>query len=136
MEAIAAQLRRFAESRARRADMTATVHAEGDRYAVLPSAHALQLYRIGEEAVQNAVKHSGACTISVRVIARDGHAAVVVRDDGVFRPPVTVAGDGAPSGFGMRTMRERAAALDGSLDVDTREGTVVQVRAPLVGRAD
>ena len=131
VEGLAAQLRRFAEARARRAGMHAAVHAEGDRYAALPSAHALQLYRIGQEAVQNAVKHSGGATLSVRVTARDGRATVEVADDGTFRPPVPVTGDGAPSGFGMSTMRDRAAGLGGSLDVATEAGTTVRASVPL-----
>jgi signal transduction histidine kinase len=131
VEGLAAQLRRFAEARARRAGMHAAVHAEGDRYGALPSAHALQLYRIGQEAVQNAVKHSGGSTVSVRVAACDGRAVVEVTDDGTFRPPVPVAGDCAPSGFGMTTMRDRAVGLGGSLDVATEAGTTVRASVPL-----
>ena len=131
IEALAAQLRRFAESRARRAGMHAAVHAEGDRFAALPAPHALQLYRIGQEAVQNAVKHSGGTAISVRVHACDGRATIVVGDDGAFRPAVRVSGDGAPSGFGMSTMRDRAASLGGSLDLTTEAGTTVTASIPL-----
>jgi len=131
VEALAAQLRRFAEAQTGRAGMHAAVTAGGDRYATLPSAHALQLYRIGQEAVQNAVKHSGGRAISVRVLARDGRVVLRVEDDGAFRPPVAVPGDGAPSGFGMRTMRERAEGLGGTLDVATEAGTAVEVSVPL-----
>ncbi|PAP76790.1 sensor histidine kinase [Rubrivirga marina] len=131
VEGLAAQLRRFAEARARRAGMHAAVHAEGDRYAALPAAHALQLYRIGQEAVQNAVKHSGGTAVSVRVVVCGGRVDLVVTDDGTFRTPVPVAGDGAPSGFGMSTMRDRAAGLGGSLDLDTEAGTTVTASVPL-----
>ncbi len=133
VEGLAAQLRRFAESRAGRAGMHAAVTAEGDRYATLPSAHALQLYRIGQEAVQNAVKHSGGRAVSVQLVARGGRVVLRVEDDGAFRPPVPVSGDGAPSGFGMRTMRERAEGLGGSLDVDTARGVTVEASVPLDG---
>lgn len=131
IEGLAAQLRRFAEARARRSGLHASVRAEGDRFAVLPSAHALQLYRIGQEAVQNAVKHSGGQTLSIRVLARDGHVRVIVRDDGAFRPTVTAPGDGAPSGFGLETMKERAASLGGTLVLDTGRGTTVDASVPL-----
>ena len=131
VEGLAGQLRRFAEARAQRAGMHAAVQVEGDRYTALPSALALHLYRIGQEAVQNAVKHSGGSSVSVRVIARDGHATLVVTDDGAFRPPVSVVGDGAPSGFGMSTMRERAVSLGGSVSVETDAGTTVRASVPL-----
>ena len=131
VEGLAAQLRRFAEARARRAGLHAAVHAEGERDAALPATHALQLYRIGQEAVQNAAKHSGGRTLSIHVVARGARVVLRVADDGTFRPPVPVSGDGAPSGFGMRTMRERAEALGGTLDVSTSDGTVVEAAVPL-----
>jgi len=136
VDGFAAQLRRFADSRARRSGMEAVVRAEGERDAVLPPAVALQLYRIGQEAVQNAVKHSGGRTVTVCVAATNGAIRLRVEDDGTFRPPV--AGDGlprpaggAPSGFGLRTMRERAEALGGTLAVETAPGTAVEVTATL-----
>ena len=133
VEALAAQLRRFAEARARASGIHAAVQATGDRFAVVPSAAALQLYRVGQEAVQNAVKHSGASTISIRLASIDGRLALSVRDDGTFRPPITVTGDGAPSGFGMASMKERAAALGGSFALATEAGTEVAVEVPLGG---
>ena len=135
VEALAAQLRRFAEARARASGIHAAVQATGDRYAVVPAAAALQLYRIGQEAVQNAVKHSGAQTISVHITSADGRLGLSVRDDGAFRPPVTVLGAGAPSGFGMASMRARASALGGTLEIVTEAGTEVAVDVPLDGDA-
>lgn len=129
VDGLATQLHRFAEGRARRAGMRASVRAEGDLGAPLSATHALQLYRIGQEAVQNAIKHSGGQRIRGRVCAEDGGVVLRVEDDGAHRPPV--AADGAPSGFGMRTMRDRAEALGGSLDVATEGGTTVEVRVPL-----
>ncbi|MAQ94269.1 MAG: hypothetical protein CMM84_12170 [Rhodothermaceae bacterium] len=133
VEALAAQLRRFAEARARASGIHAAVQATGDRYAVVPAASALHLYRVGQEAVQNAVKHSGAKTISVRLTSADGRLTLSVRDDGAFRPPVTVLGDGAPSGFGMASMRERASTLGGTFDLAIEAGTEVRVDVPLDG---
>lgn len=129
VEGVAAQLRRFADGRALRSGMEAVVRAEGARDAVLPPPLALHLYRIGQEAVQNAVKHSGGRTVTICVAATDATVRLLVSDDGAFRPPV--AGDGAPSGFGMRTMRERAEAMGGALVVETALGTAVEVTAPL-----
>ncbi len=129
VDGLAAQLRRFAEDRARRVGMEAVVRADGDLDVTLPAPIALHLYRIGQEAVQNAVKHSGGRRIAVRVAASGADVRLRVEDDGTFRPPV--AGDGAPSGFGMRTMRERAEGLGGTFDVETGAGTAVDVVVPL-----
>lgn len=131
VDALATQLRRFAEARARSAGIDATVTATGERDAVVPAAAALQLYRVGQEAVQNAVKHSGAATIVVRLASADGRLALSVRDDGAFRPPVAVIADGAPSGFGMASMRERTAALGGTFDLSAEAGTEVRIDVPL-----
>ena len=69
----------------------------------------------------------------MRVTSADGRLGLAVRDDGAFRPPVT--GDGAPSGFGMASMKERAAALGGSFDLSIEAGTEVRVDVPLDGGA-
>ena len=60
-------------------------------------------------------------------------SALQFRDDGTFRPPVAVTGDGAPSGFGMASMRERASTLGGTFDLAIEAGTEVRVDVPLDG---
>lgn len=126
---LAAQLRRFAE--ARRGGLRATVNATGEHH--LPAAEALHLYRIGQEAIQNAVKHSGGERVRVDVTGRADGVELAVTDDGTFRPPVDGASVGAPSGFGMRTMRSRAEAMGGTLAVETDGGTTVRVVVPQSG---
>ena len=121
---LASQLRRFAEARVRHAGLRASVAVTGDAARVLPSAQALHLYRIGQEAIQNAVKHSGGSVVRVAVVAGEAGVELAVSDDGAFRPPV--ASEGAPSGFGMRTMRDRTEALGGRLTVETNAGTTVR----------
>jgi signal transduction histidine kinase len=79
-----------------------------------PGAAALQavVYRIVQEALTNVLRHARASTVRVRV-ARDGDAVdVEVRDDGAGAGGK--AGGGA--GQGLRGMRERAAAIGGTVE--------------------
>ncbi|MGB3543589.1 sensor histidine kinase [Rubrivirga sp.] len=124
---LARQLQRFARDSTRAAAPSATVRVEGDRDQRLDSTAALHLLRIGQEAVQNAVKHSGGDRIEVVLEAGDGRVVLEVTDDGAFQRQTPVSGDGAPSGFGMHTMRERAEALGADLEVATESGTAIRV---------
>jgi PAS domain S-box-containing protein len=70
------------------------------------------LYRIAQEAVQNALKHSGAKSIDIELAARAGDLRLSVVDDGQG-----LISASASSGLGMRTMRFRASAIGGKLSV-------------------
>lgn len=70
------------------------------------------LYRIAQEAVQNALKHSGAKSIDIELAARTGDLRLSVVDDGQG-----LISASASSGLGMRTMRFRASAIGGKLSV-------------------
>src|SRR6202453_1546809 len=69
------------------------------------------LYRIAQEAVQNALKHSGAKNIDIELWSRPGDRRLSVIDDGQG----LIAGLEKRSGLGMRTMRFRASAIGGRL---------------------
>jgi PAS domain S-box-containing protein len=69
------------------------------------------LYRIAQEAVQNALKHSGAKNIDIELWSRPGDLRLSVIDDGQG----LTAGLEKRSGLGMRTMRFRASAIGGRL---------------------
>ncbi len=91
------------------------------------------VYRLVQEALNNASKHSMARRAAITVRATRGAIEIEVRDDGVgFEPPL------AREGFGLVGMRERAALLGGTLDVDSTRGSGTRVRAeiPLFTRAD
>ena len=86
------------------------------------------LYRIAQEALNNALKHAQASTIAVhlRHMPEDGVAILEITDDGIGFDPAIVAGKG---GLGLSAMEERAAELGGRLTVEsgTRGGTRVLV---------
>jgi signal transduction histidine kinase len=86
-----------------------------------------QVSRIVREALTNARRHSGAQRISVRLRMEGGDLLAEVSDDGVGLGP------GVQPGVGFASMRERAASIGGSLEIESEEGlgTSVRLRAPL-----
>jgi len=95
------------------------------------------LFRIAQEALANVVKHAKAARVIIRLSADEAGARLYVRDDGVGFRPRDHDGERAPvrtasGGLGLSSMRERAQALGGSLEVRSapRRGTVVEARIP------
>jgi signal transduction histidine kinase len=88
-------------------------------------------FRIIQEAVSNAMKHSNAHVLSVRLESSNGGVHVVVRDDGIGMVPA-VSGQSPPGHLGLSGMRERADMAGGWLEVnsDTGDGTVVEFWLP------
>ncbi len=84
-----------------------------DEARVGDEAVATHVYRIAQEAVNNAVKHARASSIRVRLSQRDGTVRLVVEDDGVGLPELR---DDA-EGLGLRIMGYRARMIGGRLDV-------------------
>jgi signal transduction histidine kinase len=87
-----------------------------------------QLYRLGQEALANVVKHARASRARVHIAADDDTVTVEVADDGRGFDPATVA----PEHFGLRSMRGRVADLGGRLDITSApgRGTVLRVEIP------
>jgi signal transduction histidine kinase len=94
--------------------------------AAVPAAVQAAGYRIVQEALTNVLRHARASVARVSVTREDGALRVEVLDDGVG------GGGAGGSGNGVRGMRERAAALSGTLEsgpVDPR-GWRVLARLP------
>ena len=87
------------------------------------SAIATHLYRIAQEAVNNAIKHAKPSHIVIRISGSHGQIELVVRDDGVGFPPVPPKN----RGMGMWIMNHRAGMIGASLVVRSpvEGGTVV-----------
>ncbi|WP_281273886.1 sensor histidine kinase [Actinomadura pelletieri] len=86
--------------------------------ADVPAPVGLAGYRIVQEALTNAVRHSGAATVTVEVRRRPDAVIVQVDDDGPGPDAPTAAGagfTGGTDGNGLRGMRERAASVGGRL---------------------
>jgi signal transduction histidine kinase len=85
------------------------------------------LIRIACEATANAARHGGARLVRVELVARGRRVRLRVSDDGSGFDVGAVSQNG--DGFGLTSMRERAHAVGGSFDVQSRSGggTVVEV---------
>jgi signal transduction histidine kinase len=90
----------------------------------------IQLLRIIQEALTNARRHSGAESVLVTVRLEGGDLVAKVADDGRGIEP------GTPSGVGFDSMRERATAIGGELQIESQvgRGTRVHLRAPIPQR--
>jgi signal transduction histidine kinase len=88
------------------------------------------IYRIAQEALSNALKHSQAARIAVELGAEDGRVKLVIADDGIgFDPTDTQI---RSTKLGITSMEERAHALGGELRIDSDEGgTRVVLEAPV-----
>jgi signal transduction histidine kinase/ligand-binding sensor domain-containing protein len=93
--------------------------------ATLPHAAEDELFRIGQEAVTNALRHAQARTITVRLCYDDRAVTLTISDDGTGFDPAAPAPEGH---FGLAGMRERAARIGATLEVKSGPGTVVAVR--------
>ena len=87
------------------------------------------LYRLVQEGVTNAVRHSNADSVAVTVVENDSEICVSVRDDGSGFDPGT-AGDG----FGLVGMRERVELVGGSLAITSRPGSGTTISASVPAR--
>ncbi len=95
-------------------------------YRPLPRTVEDELFRIGQEAVTNAVRHSEAEHITIELVFDTRKLRMTINDDGRgFDGPVDSAG---PEGhFGIRGMRERAGQIDGELTVSSERGKGTRV---------
>lgn len=88
--------------------------------------------RIAQEALTNVRKHAAARRASVRLDVGGGQLTLAVEDDGEGFDPATAAASDWPQ-YGMRSIRERASAIEGAAEWSSRPGagTVFRLRLPL-----
>lgn len=100
-------------------------------FPALNSHASIALFRIYQEALDNAVTHAGTTSIAVSLRDERGAVTLTIADDG--DGVAADAAAGGPATLGLLMMRERAAALDGTLTVTRGEGgrgTVVTAWLP------
>lgn len=86
------------------------------------------LYRIAQEALHNAVKHAHPTAVEVRLLAMREEIILEVQEDGQgFDPDASF-----PGHLGLRSMRERASGVGGTLEIESAadHGTLVRARIP------
>jgi two-component system sensor histidine kinase UhpB len=91
----------------------------------------LTAYRIVQEAVTNVARHAHARRVVVTLRADADHLRVLVEDDGRGFDPVAADDPGGRRGLGLIGMRERAALLQGTLQVDSAPGRGTRIGANL-----
>jgi signal transduction histidine kinase len=98
----------------------------------LPAAADLAAYRIVQESLTNAIRHAGPATAAVSLSYREDELRIEVTDTGQG-PPAGVPA--ASAGHGLAGMRERAAAVGGTLQAGAGPGGGYRVaaRLPLTG---
>jgi PAS domain S-box-containing protein len=89
------------------------------------------LYQVVRELLNNVAKHSQAQNAHVTIDAGNEHYRVQVSDDGVGFDPRTLGAPTTEGGFGLYSIRERLMAVDGSLRIESAQGTGTVVTAIL-----
>jgi signal transduction histidine kinase len=87
--------------------------------------------RIAQEAVGNALRHSGADRVSVRLARNNGGVALEVADDGIGFDPADAALRARR--LGLTSMEERAERIGGRLEIDSGPGHGTSVRLEVPG---
>ena len=106
---------------------TVTVEAQGDDNARDIPLHVKDtLFRIGQEAIVNSIRHAHPRTIRIRVEQQRASVSVLVQDDGDG-----FTADGDHAGFGLLGMRKRAETISATLAIRSApgHGTQVEVKA-------
>ncbi|MFJ2865185.1 GAF domain-containing sensor histidine kinase [Kitasatospora sp. NPDC087314] len=110
---------------------TADLAFAADKVRALPPAQEAALLRVAQEALHNALRHSGAGRVTVTLAGTPARGAVLrVRDDGHGFDPESVRRAGRH--LGLASMRDRAAAVGGTLTLESApgRGTLVEMEVP------
>jgi PAS domain S-box-containing protein len=132
-----AATRNFVAEWSRHYSIGAELHAgnlEGQR---LPSEIETNLYRIAQEALNNIYKHAQARNVNIVVERRKDAMVLIIEDDGIgFDPENVRPNKESGIGLGLVGMRERAAIVGGTLEIESApgKGTTIFVRVPLSER--
>jgi two-component system sensor kinase len=123
----------LADDFSRRSGIACRLSWQAPELSVSPAV-ALSLFRIAQEALTNAARHSQARHVTVRLTAENGGGlSLEIADDGIGLPARQPSGAGGRLRLGLLGIGERATALGGSADVSSglAGGTVVRVGIPL-----
>ncbi len=105
---------------------------EGDSapQALLGAGDATHLYRIAQEAVNNAIQHGGARRLRVTITQDERFVEIRVDDDGCGFDPAA-----EPAGLGLKLMNYRARLMGGRLDITRRAQGGMNLRCRVPTRA-
>ena len=131
-------LRESVREVARRTGRKIEFFTEMDENIEVAAAAEIVLYRISQEAVSNAVKHSVTGTISVELSDSNGALVLKVTDRGTGFDVDAVMNSPEKRGMGLLGMHERAELIGADLSVDSEigEGTTVTITLPDSGKLE
>jgi len=120
-------MRRFVDDYSDRFDVD--IQSDIDASVDPPSEVQTELLRVCREALNNVRKHADAAKVDVQLHAAEGKLRLVIHDNVRGFVPARLNG----KGFGMESMRQRAAKIDGRLTVTSEpmNGTTVELALPL-----
>ena len=126
---IALALRSMAESVAVRNGLAIDIHVP-EQVETFPPAVEQCIYRVAQEALENVSRHAVAHRVALRLEEADDHIVLTVSDDGQGFDPAMVD---LEQRLGLRSMRERAEMIGGTLVVESNvgEGTTVSLTIAL-----
>ncbi len=127
-QGLSAALEQLADNTRSLKGMTCVLRADPDAQMNDPLV-AINLYRVAQEAINNAVKHSQACHLWIDLACVNGNHRLSVSDDGIGFDPERIE---QSLGLGMHSLRARASLLGGSFEMtrNAQGGTTVAVIYP------
>lgn len=130
---LAAAIRADCDALGGRTGIRIDFQAEGVPRHIAPET-ALALYRVSQEAIQNALKHAGTERLDISLQLSGGELILRVED---FGRGFDAAAQPLASGLGMVSMRERLRMVQGVVSVcsEAGRGTVVEARVPVAAPA-
>jgi len=106
-----------------------TYQSFGLEESTVPEVTSASVYRIVQELINNILKHAGASSALVQLIAKDGTLSITVEDDGRGFDRKVLEGGG---GIGYTSLQNRVTYLKGTIDLQTGpgKGTAVHIVLP------
>ncbi|MDE6380486.1 MAG: hypothetical protein K2L11_08440, partial [Muribaculaceae bacterium] len=114
-------VRKQADANRGKIDISYSSSSDGRLWEDIPDSVSLEIYRIVQEAVGNAVKHSGGDSIQVSMRLEGNRLTLSVADNGTFRAP-------QGKGLGLDSIRRRAEAVGGSFEICQSENKGSELR--------
>lgn len=125
-QGLAAAIEELVENTNRLYRVCATCEVQSDLCVADPQV-AMHLYRIAQEALSNAHRHSAATKIVLRLVTEDSRIHLTIEDDGCGMPPTANNG-----GMGLRTISYRAHVISATFELvrGSDGGTIVHCSIP------
>ncbi len=129
-EDVLSALERCARRMVEGGEVRISLEKHGDQ-RMLPLRTVDTLYRIGQEAIANAVRHAKPTSVILRLAYHENSVCLEIEDDGIG-----FSQGGGQLGFGIRGMRRRAQGISANLQIRSgpENGTRVTIEAPLPPR--